>query len=82
MKMRKARFFFSLCCLWPYFFIPEKIRDFLSKFKSQEKDLVNDFANIDIDGRDDSTISETGSIKYMNQLVRLNAMLSVLFCKF
>ena len=75
----KGAFFSYLFIAWGLiFFIPEKIRDFLSKFKSQEKDLVNDFANIDIDGRDDSTTSET-RIKYMTQLVRVNATFSLYF---
>lgn len=49
----------------------EKIRDFLSKFKGQEKDLANDFASIDIGDRDDNATSETASLKYMNQLQRI-----------
>ena len=58
------------------FSIPEKIRDFLSKFKSQEKDLASDFANIDIDSRDDSATSELATLKYMNQLVRVHPVFS------
>ncbi|KAF8226759.1 minichromosome maintenance protein mcm7p [Tricholoma matsutake] len=49
----------------------EKIRDFLSKFKGQEKDLANDFASIDIGDRDDNATSETAFLKYMNQLQRI-----------
>jgi hypothetical protein len=48
----------------------ELIQDFLSKYKgSQEKDLEQDFANIDIE--DDVANAETRSLKYMTQLVRV-----------
>jgi hypothetical protein len=59
------------------FYIPEKIRDFLSKFKSHDKDLANDFANIDIGSHDDNVPSETTSLKYMNQLVRVYYVFSL-----
>lgn len=48
----------------------ELIHDFLSKCKgNQEKDLEQDFANIDIE--DDVANPETRSLKYMTQLVRV-----------
>ncbi|CAA7271618.1 unnamed protein product [Cyclocybe aegerita] len=47
----------------------ERITDFLSKFKStQEKDLAQDLANIDIDDGRDTTNPEFASLKYMKQL--------------
>ncbi|KAF8163399.1 minichromosome maintenance protein mcm7p [Crassisporium funariophilum] len=49
----------------------DKIRDFLSKFKSsQEKDLAQDFANFGIDD-DDLAAGGRTSIKYMQQLQRV-----------
>ena len=49
----------------------DKIKDFLSKFKSQETDLAKDFANIDIDDDEHVAAPDTTSLKYMNQLVRV-----------
>ncbi|KAF8911018.1 MCM2/3/5 family-domain-containing protein [Gymnopilus junonius] len=50
----------------------ERITDFLSKFKgNQEKDLEQDFANIDIDGDNDTTNGGTRSPKYIKQLQRI-----------
>ncbi|KAG6844920.1 hypothetical protein H0H87_002404 [Tephrocybe sp. NHM501043] len=46
-----------------------RITDFLSKFKGQEKDLVQDFANIDIGA--DGERQENVFSKYMNQLQRI-----------
>lgn len=43
---------------------PDKIQDFLSKFKFEDKDLANNFANIALDG-------DTPPLKYMTQLVRV-----------
>ncbi|KAG5645073.1 hypothetical protein DXG03_007163 [Asterophora parasitica] len=48
----------------------EKITDFLSKFKGQEKDLTLDFANIDIGAEGDAR-AEALSPKYMAQLQRV-----------
>ncbi|KAF5380949.1 hypothetical protein D9615_004126 [Tricholomella constricta] len=48
----------------------DKITDFLSKFKAQEKDLAQDFANIDI-GADGDARAEALSPKYMAQLQRI-----------
>lgn len=45
----------------------DKIKDFLSKFKVQEKDLATGFANIDIAGDGDAYPGT--SPKYMDQLV-------------
>lgn len=50
----------------------ELIRGFLSKFKTNEKDLATDFANFDIQDHDDPQASETRSLKYMSQLVRVD----------
>jgi len=50
---------------------PEKIRDFLSKFKGAENDLARGFANIGIDDSDDASQRETISLKYIHQLVRV-----------
>jgi DNA replication licensing factor MCM7 len=52
-------------------FNPEKIRDFLSKFKGGENDLARGFANIGIDDSDDASHRETLSLKYIHQLVRV-----------
>ena len=50
----------------------DRIRDFLSKFKSsQEKDFTLDFANIDLRDRSDPQRDESTSLKYMQQLVRV-----------
>jgi len=50
----------------------DKITDFLSKFKgSLEKDLAQDFANIDIRTDDRAGQEESISLKYMQQLVRV-----------
>lgn len=51
---------------------PDKIKDFLSNFKgSQEKDLAQDFASIDIRDDQQTTTDEPAQLKYMNQLVRV-----------
>ncbi|KAF9469259.1 minichromosome maintenance protein mcm7p [Collybia nuda] len=42
----------------------DKIQDFLSKFKYEDKDLANNFANIALDG-------DTPPLKYMTQLQRI-----------
>ncbi|GLB34765.1 putative MCM family protein [Lyophyllum shimeji] len=47
-----------------------RITDFLTKFKGQEKDLAQDFANIHI-GADNDAAAETLSSKYMAQLQRI-----------
>ena len=49
----------------------DKIKDFLSKFKSQETDLAKDFANIDIDDDEHVAAPDTTSLKYMDKLVRV-----------
>jgi len=49
----------------------DRIKDFLSKFKSRETDLAKDFANIDIDDDEHVVAPDTTSLKYMNQLVRV-----------
>lgn len=52
--------------------ILDKIRDFLSKFKgSLEKDLAQDFANIDIRTNDRDRQDDFAPLKYMQQLVRV-----------
>ncbi|KAF6764049.1 minichromosome maintenance protein mcm7p [Ephemerocybe angulata] len=48
-----------------------RIRDFLSKFKEQEKDLALNFANIGIDDNDTGVPAELRSLKYMAQLQRI-----------
>jgi len=53
------------------FLNPEKIRDFLSKYKGGENDLARGFANIGIDDSDIASHRETLSLKYMYQLVRV-----------
>lgn len=54
--------------------LAERITGFLSKFKgNQEKDLEQDFANIDIDGDNDGANDGTQSLKYMKQLVRVTS---------
>ena len=51
---------------------PDKIRTFLSTFKSsREKDLAQDFANIGIEDEEDLPPAERTSLKYMHQLVRV-----------
>lgn len=51
---------------------PDKIKDFLSKFKgSQEKDLAQNFADIDIRDDQQAITDEPTQLKYMNQLVRV-----------
>ncbi|KAG6851306.1 hypothetical protein H0H93_011742 [Arthromyces matolae] len=47
----------------------ERIADFLSKFKGQEKDLANDFANIDIHTEEGT--EGTVQSKYLKQLQRI-----------
>ncbi|KAF9535247.1 minichromosome maintenance protein mcm7p [Crepidotus variabilis] len=50
----------------------DRIRDFLSKFKgSEEKDLAQNFANIDIGDRDEGAQTEAESAKYLRQLQRV-----------
>ncbi|KAJ3515084.1 hypothetical protein NLJ89_g1981 [Agrocybe chaxingu] len=50
----------------------ERITDFLSKFKStQEKDLAQDLASIDIDDGRDTANPEFVPLKYMKQLQRI-----------
>lgn len=41
--------------------------------------MANDFASIDIGDRDDNATSETASLKYMNQLVRVLFVLDDVF---
>ncbi|KAJ2932899.1 hypothetical protein H1R20_g4189, partial [Candolleomyces eurysporus] len=48
-----------------------RIRDFLSKFKQEEKDLAQNFANIDIEDRANGIPAEIRSLKYMSQLQRI-----------
>jgi hypothetical protein len=48
-----------------------RIRDFLSKFKQEEKDLAQNFANIDIEDQTNGIPAEIRSLKYMSQLVRV-----------
>ena len=50
---------------------PEKIRDFISKYKGNESDLTQGFANIGIDDEDEASRREALSLKYMHQLVRV-----------
>jgi len=52
-------------------FHPEKIRDFLSKYKGNESDLAQGFANIGIDDEDEASQREALSLKYVHQLVRV-----------
>ena len=49
--------------------LSDRIRDFLSKFKWQEKDLAQNFANIGIDDNDRGVPAELQGLKYMGQLV-------------
>ena len=49
--------------------LSDRIRDFLSKFKWQEKDLAQNFANIGIDDNDRGVPAELQGLKYMSQLV-------------
>lgn len=52
---------------------PDKIKDFLSKFKGQqEKDLEENFADIDIHDDEGADGDELRSFKYMIQLVRVH----------
>lgn len=48
-----------------------RIRDFLSKFKQEEKDLAQNFANIGIEDNTNGIPAEIRSLKYMSQLVRV-----------
>ncbi|KAI0664752.1 MCM-domain-containing protein [Cubamyces menziesii] len=48
----------------------ERIKQFLSTFTSQDKDLVDGMADIDLHD-DDSTHTRTKNVKYMNQLQRI-----------
>ncbi|KAH9901438.1 MCM-domain-containing protein [Cubamyces lactineus] len=48
----------------------ERIKQFLSTFTSQDKDLVDGMADIDLHD-DDGTHTRTKNIKYMNQLQRI-----------
>ncbi|TFK76260.1 MCM-domain-containing protein [Pluteus cervinus] len=49
----------------------DAIKDFLSKFKSNEKDLATNFASIDIQGDSDADQTNTVPVKYMGQLQRI-----------
>ncbi|KAK7034043.1 DNA replication licensing factor MCM7 [Paramarasmius palmivorus] len=49
----------------------DKINNFLSTFKSTEKDLDTTFSNIHISDDDDGAQSELLSLKYMRQLQRI-----------
>lgn len=50
----------------------DKIKDFLSKFKgSQEKDLEQNFADIDIRDNENAETGESRQLKYMTELVRV-----------
>jgi hypothetical protein len=49
--------------------LADRIRDFLSKFKWQEKDLAQNFANIGIDDNDRGVPAELQGLKYMSHLV-------------
>jgi len=52
---------------------PDKIKDFLSKFKEQQgKDLEENFADIDIHDDEGTDGDELKSLRYMNQLVRVH----------
>jgi len=52
---------------------PDKIKEFLSKFKGQqEKDLEENFADIDIHDDEGADGDELRSFKYMTQLVRVH----------
>jgi len=49
----------------------DRIRDFLTKYKNQEKDLALNFANIGIDDPRDGIPAEIRGLKYMAHLVRV-----------
>ncbi|KAF8643788.1 hypothetical protein AX16_008807 [Volvariella volvacea WC 439] len=49
----------------------EKVRDFLSKFQADEKDLANQLANIDLHDRDDMNATDERPPKYLQQLQRI-----------
>ncbi|KAJ7578377.1 MCM2/3/5 family-domain-containing protein [Mycena floridula] len=49
----------------------EKIKDFMLKFKFQEKDVTRGFANINIGGDNQAATSELASLKYMSQLQKI-----------
>lgn len=65
-KGRFSFWYFRIPCL----IFPDKIRNFLSTFKSSREDLAQDFANIGIDDDDVPPAART-SLKYMHQLVRV-----------
>lgn len=52
----------------------DKIKDFLSTFKSQEKDIAQGLANINIQDQDDAVATDPTPLKYMYQLVRVNTL--------
>ena len=49
---------------------PVKISDFLSQFKSSEKDLSTTFSEFTLDDEEPREESERLTLKYMKQLVR------------
>jgi len=69
MMMNVNRTLKSLLKIWP-----DKIKDFLSKFKGQqEKDLEQNFADIDIRDDEGADSDELRSLRYMTQLVRVHS---------
>ena len=47
----------------------DRIKEFLSTFTTQEKDLIDGIADIDLQDDDDAP-ARTKNLKYMQQLVR------------
>ena len=47
----------------------DRIKEFLSTFATQEKDLIDGIADIDLQDDDDAP-ARTKNLKYMQQLVR------------
>jgi hypothetical protein len=58
------------------------IEGFLKNYKSTEKDLATGFANIDIDDEAQANQTETASLKYMQQLVRVKGTLFTRWTRF